>query len=366
MKETQSSLIECARRLNSTRSRPGLRRRREACRKLAAVKIPQAVPFLVSALANMDEETKRIAEEGLRSFTDPVAIDAIALGYVFTEAEALRGTLGQLGRPASQTPQLLAPQVSESLPELGPAEEVWRFRNKRDGTVLAFVPEGDFLAGKELFRVRLPAYYLALACVTNAQYSRFLNDRRPRSTKLRAWIRLEPSHPIRKEGDTYTVEPDEADLPVVSVEWEGAAAYCKWAGLRLPTELEWEKGARGIDGRQYPWGDEWERGRPHFSGAEPQPEGISGAYAYPSARSPYGLHQMIGNIYEWCADWYDQDAYQRYARGDLRPPAGGECRALRGGPWRFATPVYLRTEYRRTNVWRLGTVHCGFRCVRSL
>ncbi len=361
MKETQSSLTKWAGRLNAT-----VRTRRSACQKLAAGKTAQAVPFLVSALTNSDEQTRCIAEEALRALEDPLAIDALALACACPKTDLLSEILTQLARPGANTVESPAPQSPSALPEPGPAEEVWRVRNSRDGTVLAFVPEGDFLAGKESSRVHLPAYYLALTCVTNAQYSQFLNDRRPKPTRLRDWIRLDPSHPIGNEGDTYTVDPERADYPVTWVKWAGAAAYCKWAGLRLPTELEWEKGARGIDGRQFPWGDEWEPGRPLFTGGDRQPETISSVNAYPTAKSPYGLYQMIGNIYEWCADWYQEDAYQRYAQGDLRPPAAGQNHALRGGPWRFATPVYLRTEYRRTNVWRLGTVRCGFRCAKSL
>ena len=73
---------------------------------------------------------------------------------------------------------------------------------------------------------------------------------------------------------------------------------------------------------------------------------------------------MIGNVYEWCADWYEEDAYGRYARGDLGP-AHGEHRALRGGPWRFGTPAHLRTECRKSTVWRAGTLLCGFRCAKT-
>jgi formylglycine-generating enzyme required for sulfatase activity len=93
---------------------------------------------------------------------------------------------------------------------------------------------------------------------------------------------------------------------------------------------------------------------------------MTSVWAYPSARSPYGLYQMIGNVYEWCTEWYEEGAYERYARGDLKLPRRGEHRVLRGGSWRFGTPVYLRTEYRKSSAWRGGTLLCGFRCARSL
>jgi formylglycine-generating enzyme required for sulfatase activity len=338
---------------------------RAACRKLASDKTAQAVPFLVSALANPDQEIRRIAEQGLKSLEAPEAIDSLELGYFFTADESLSRIMTDLGRNVSQANESQARLSTgpESTPSA--AEQAWQYRNSKDQTLLAYVPEGDFLAGDEGFRVHLPGYYLALACATNAQYARFLTECGANPTKVAAWVNLRQSAAIRREGNAYKADPEKSELPVVWVTWEGAAAYCKWSGLRLPSELEWEKGARGVDGRMYPWGNEWEDGRPHPP-EEQKPEEITSVWAHPTARSPYGLYQMIGNVYEWCADWYEQDAYERYARGDLRPPQHGEHKVLRGGPWRFGTPIHLRTEYRKGTVWRAGTPLCGFRCAKSL
>ena len=250
----------------------------------------------------------------------------------------LAQALAALGRPAPETLRMPEPGPPCGETALSAAEEAWCLSNERDGTVLAFIPEGDFLAGESGVRVHLSAFHLAYACVTNAQYSRFLTERRPNAAKLASWVHLGRSQPMRKQGNVYTADDEGADLPVVWVTWEGATAYCKWAGLRLPTELEWEKGARGVAGRQYPWGDEWEAGRERPPDGERCSEQITSVWAHPSARSPYGLYQMIGNVYEWCADRHEEGAYERYAQGDLRPPATGEHSVLRGGPWRFGTP----------------------------
>ena len=364
---TQSKILKWARELNCEVPFFDAHIRRAACQKLAANKTAQAVPFLVSALANSDEQVRLAAEDGLKSLNAPETIDALFLGYVFTKEDSLRRILKALGRAVPETVDALAYQLSEPTSAFSPAEQPWRFRNSRDETLLAFVPEGDFFAGKDRFRVHLPPYYLALTCVTNTQNARFLTERRPNTSKLASWINLQCQSPaIGKEKDIYETDPQKAELPVIWVTWEGAAAYCKWTGLRLPTELEWEKGARGVDGRLYPWGEEWEAGRPLPTAGERKPEETTSAWAYPTARSPYGLYQMIGNIYEWCGDWFEQGAYQRYAQGDLTPPQQGEHKVLRGGPWRFGTPAHLRTEYRKGTVWRAGTPLCGFRCAKSL
>ncbi len=364
---TQNNILKWAKQLNCKIPFFHTQISRTACRKLAANKTAQAVPFLISALANNDDQIKRTAQDALSSLNISEAIDALMLGCVFTREDSLRQILTALGHKMPKDTDLSVPQSHESLDSFPLSERIWRFQNNKDRTILAFIPEGDFLAGRERFRVHLPPYYLALTCVTNAQYARFLTEKHPNPQNLTSWINLSrPNAEIRKVNNIYEADTARAEFPVVWVTWKGAVAYCKWAHLRLPTELEWEKGARGVDGKLYPWGDEWEAGRQHPPEGERKPEEITSAWAYPIARSPYGLYQMIGNVYEWCADTYEEQAYQRYAQCDLRLPPHGEQKVLRGGPWCFGTPAHLRTEYRKSTVWRAGTALCGFRCAKSL
>ncbi len=220
------------------------------------------------------------------------------------------------------------------------------------------VPEKDEGAG-DPFSVWLPAYYLALYPVTNIQYAQFLSQVQPSKSDLEKWIRLDSDCFVRKAGGRYEAYGDKNDHPVVQVSWYGANAYAKWAGLRLPSELEWEKGARGVDGREYPWGNTWDESKCNT-------QGKCSVQNYPDGRSPWGLYQMSGNVLEWCEDWYDRDAYNRYRLGKLGPPSKGTCRVLRGGSWFYVNPQYFRGAYRLLNAPERRHSSCGFRLARTV
>jgi serine/threonine-protein kinase len=223
----------------------------------------------------------------------------------------------------------------------------WLIENDKDGSLLLLVPRGKFLAGDEKFPVDLPPYYLAMHPVTNAQYARFLSQQRPNDSDLQKWISLDSYCFVRKSGSGYEAYGGEEEHPVVQVSWYGAEAYCQWAGVRLPSELEWEKGARGVDGREYPWGSQWDAGKCRNS-TNRGSQTTCGVWSHPDGCSHWGHYQMSGNVWEWCADVYDGQAYARYKRGDLSPPSGGASasRVLRGGSWASGYPDCFRCASR--------------------
>lgn len=246
--------------------------------------------------------------------------------------------------------------------------------NPTDGTVLVMIPRGEFLAGGPVdeedsgttFPVFLHDYYIAMHPVTNAQYARFLNARQPAEDTLKNWILLDSECFIQKTGKRYEAFAEQQDHPVVKVSWFGAQAYCKWAGLRLPLELEWEKAARGIDGRDFPWGNKWEMGKRNRWDKNRAYETTCNIWKFPEGCSPHGLYQMSGNVWEWCEEWYDENTYERYKTGDMTPPSKGAWRILRGGSWLRYYTNRFRCSLRGYDKPDHHSYSIGFRCAKNV
>ena len=238
--------------------------------------------------------------------------------------------------------------------------------NAKDGSVLVLIPGGKFLAGDPSFEVERPGFYAGLTTVTNAQYAQFLNEAKPSKTDLEKWILFDSACFVRaKSGGGYEAYGSKENHPVVQVSWYGAESYCKWAGGRLPSELEWEKASRFTDGRTYPWGKKWDESlcrNYNNKGSET----TSQVFGYAQGVSPWGLYQVSGNVWEWCQDWYDSDAYKRYKAGNLTAPASGQSRVLRGGSWLCSYEGFFRCARRSATTRRTAPRHDGVRLFRSL
>jgi formylglycine-generating enzyme required for sulfatase activity len=223
---------------------------------------------------------------------------------------------------------------------------------------MALVPAGEFTMGstlkadeKPVHRVYLNAFSMDKYAVTVGQYAKYLE-----ATDVEA----------PPEWDIMN-RPQHLSRPVVNINWSDAATYCKWAGKRLPTEAEWEKAARGTDGRLYPWGNETPT-RLHANFGKKEwanhmalvPVGM-----FELGKSPYGIYDMAGNVWEWVNDWYDHDYYKKSPTKNPQGPATGKSKVVRGGNW-----LYLQESLRasfRFNADPSGRQfgYYGFRCAKT-
>jgi len=233
------------------------------------------------------------------------------------------------------------------------------FVNPKDGIEMVLVPGGWFWMGsgdedgdayddekpKHLHYVA--PFYLALTCVTVAQFREFVK---------------ETGHTNKENWDK---DPD--DHPVRYVNWHDAKAYCDWAGLRLPTEAEWELTARGYGALKYPWGNDWENGQRVCWDKQKGPQGNTAPiWDHSDGSGCFGIFQQSGNLLEWCEDWYDKKAYKRYAEGDRSLPNKGSFRVLRGGSWFSYDTKYLRGAARLSYPPDFRSYTYGFRCARTV
>ncbi len=223
--------------------------------------------------------------------------------------------------------------------------------------------------------VTLAAFYIDTYEVTNAQFATFLNAEGNQREVETLWFDSQDEHGlIEQQGGPFRPKIGYDDHPVVEVTWYGAKAYCSWVDKRLPSEAEWEKAARGTDGRQYPWGDAFEQGRANFCDAACQENRPNQNYydgyeetapvgSYEEGISPYGAYDMAGNVWEWTHSVYENYPYQvEDGREDTH--RAEVWYVERGGSW-LNVGFTLRSSFRSRLHPTEAHGNVGFRCARS-
>ncbi len=225
----------------------------------------------------------------------------------------------------------------------------------------------------------ISVFHMSRYLVTNAQYQAFVKDGgyteqwklcwTPKGWK---WKEEQQLSAPRKQGGEF----DLPNHPVVLISWYEAVAFCNWLAIRLreageltdeqairlPTEAEWEKTARGEDGRIFPWGDEIDP--EHVNYSETGLGATSAVGCFPRGVSPYGCEDMSGNVWEWCQDWFDEKYYSKSPKENPMGPDTGSNRVLRGGAWNL-TAGGCRSAYRRGSGPGYRVARFGFRLLRT-
>jgi formylglycine-generating enzyme required for sulfatase activity len=232
---------------------------------------------------------------------------------------------------------------------------VWKNRSPLTGMIL--IPGGPFTMGSDngdpedtpAHEADLPAFEIDRFEVTNAEFAAFVETTGYETDAEKAGK--------RSWRDSFVEGKD--NHPVVRVSWNDAVVYCQWFGKRLPTEAEWEKAARGTDERIHPWGNEWDPSKANVK--ETGLRGTAAVGSFGAGASPYGVEDMVGNVWEWTADWYQ--AYPGNTAGDAY--YGEICRVIRGGGWFDNEPQATTFNRNCADPDRTAIDELGFRCAKD-
>jgi formylglycine-generating enzyme required for sulfatase activity len=263
-------------------------------------------------------------------------------------------------KPAAEPAAAAAAEAPAKLKITGPTTAI----NEADGAELVWVAAGEFLRGspegkgygdeRPQQKVTLDGYWIYKNTISRAQYEKFC---------AATGRKFDPMWAQDWRSD---LKSDPKQLPVM-VSWYEAADYAKWANAALPTEAQWEKAARGTDGREYPWGNTWEPDKCVSLEMtwEKTHSGFLPVGSLPSDASPCGALDMAGNVWEWTADWYDYEYYKSAPDKNPTGPATGTYKAVRGGCafWdeRFSRTAARFIQPPQARDW----TPIGFRCVVS-
>ena len=210
--------------------------------------------------------------------------------------------------------------------------------------------EKFFSGAKPAHTVYLDAFWIDQTDITNSMYARCAGCKPPSSL-------------FSKTRTSYYKNSQYADYPVVYVTWSQADTYCKWAGRRLPTEAQWEKAARGTDGRTFPWGEGIDENVANYADNEKDTTRVDN---YQRGASPYGALDMTGNVWQWVADWYDSSYYANSPYKNPTGPASGTTRVIRGSSYEILDILAATTVRLAGDKGSSPLDSIGFRCAMSV
>lgn len=220
------------------------------------------------------------------------------------------------------------------------------------------VPPGDRDGGRDEYprhEVVLDTFLIDQFEVTNGRYLEFI-----KSTGHR--VPQNPTNPTRNLWQGGTITESLAERPVINVDWFDADAYCKWAGKRLPSEAEWEKSAKGTSDRRFPWGNvEPTAKHLNYNQKWIGEKTLMPVGSYEAGKSPYGVYDIVGNVWEWVNDWYDARYYEKSPSKNPPGPQEGTKKVIRGAGWQNETPtvrIFTRVDSDPT----MRNESTGFRC----
>ncbi len=278
----------------------------------------------------------------------------------------VQATLAANGKPSTPQPQITAAPTPTPVPlpiaQLGIGSKQV---SDKDGMTLLYVPAGEFIMGaadsdsqstdveKPQHTVYLDAFWIDQTEVTNAMYAKC----------VKAGVCQAPAETKSSTRASYYDNPQFDNYPVTYVGWDDAKQYCTWVGRDLPTDAQWEKAARGTDGRIYPWGNDVpDKTQLNYNNAVGDTAQVG---AYPTDTSPYDALDMAGNLHEWVADWYGETYYASSPDRNPTGPTSGDYRITKGGSWNTRASE-ARASYRNGSpADRRFFDFLGFRCAQS-
>ena len=345
---------------------------------------PTITPFVVTATPDPDaiaqavDQPTAVSTEA-DSVEQPTTVDSVAVESSPTPTLAAPTAVPTEVPAVNQVPEVLQSirSLTVSIPGgtftmgTSPSEVVQAVEEctTRDaGTCLPSYGEDSYPP----YPVTLNPFLMETTEVTFSQYVTFLNVKGP-SSHLNGCDGFPCIETRNENADAvvtfdsanYSIVDTLAEHPVYGITWYGAREYCETIGRRLPTEAEWERAARGDDGRIYPWGNLWDNAYAKTNRPADAPPGSFTVGSYPAGASPYGMFDMAGNVAEWVSDWYGEQYYaQQAAQGTAVNPTGpvsGLQKVLRGGSWN-TVPFFTRTVHRQSWDPADSQRWIGFRC----